>query len=212
MSASTLRIVAVSAGLSDASSSSMLAARIAAAIGRRAEGGPQAVSIETIELRPMAHDVIDASVTGFAAPRLQHAYDQLAAADAIVVVTPIYQASYPGLFKAFFDPIEPGQLTGKPVLLAATGGTARHSLAIDVALRPLFAYLQAMVVPTGVFASPHDWGSEGAGALESRIDRAVGELVSLLGGQGTGRSFDDDIDLFSDTMLSISDPSRGVPD
>lgn len=203
----TTRVVAVSAGLSDASSSSLLAGRITAAVGRRVGGD---VSIETIELRPLAHEVIDASITGFAAPRLQHAHDLLGAADAIVVVTPIYQASYPGLFKAFFDPIESTLLTGKPVLLAATGGTARHSLAIDVALRPLFAYLQTFTMPTGVFASPHDWGSEGAGALESRIDRAVGELVSVLGGSGTGRSHVDDIDLFSETMLSISDPQRDL--
>lgn len=202
------KIVAMSAGLSDSSSSSLLASRITATIGRTVDDA----SVEIIELRPLAHDVIDASVTAFASPKLQHAYDLLGAADAIVVVTPIYQASYPGLFKAFFDPIEEGLLVGKPMLLAATGGTARHSLAIDVALRPLFAYLQAMVVPTGVFASPHDWGSDGSGALESRIDRAVGELVSLLGGAGTGRAYSDDIDLFSETMLSISDPSRPAPD
>lgn len=201
------RVVAVSAGLSDSSSSTLLAGRITAAIGRRLGGvGGAGVSVETIELRPLAHEIIDASITGFAAPRLQHAHDLLAEADAIVVVTPIYQASYPGLFKAFFDPMEATLLTGKPVLLAATGGTARHSLAIDVALRPLFAYLQTFVMPTGVFASPHDWGSEGAGALESRIERAVGELASVLEGGGTGRAHVDDIDLFSETMLSISDP------
>ena len=79
---------------------------------------------------------------------------------------------------------------------------------IDHALRPLFGYLQALVVPTGVFASPHDWGSDGSSALTERVDRAVGELASLLGGSGTGRSRDDDIDLFSETMLSISDPPR----
>ena len=201
----TTRVVALSSGLSDASSSTLLAGRITAALGQRLGAD---VSIETVELRPLAHEIIDASITGFAAPRLAHVHDQLREADAIVVVTPIYKASYPGLFKAFFDALEQDLLIGKPVLLAATGGTARHSLALDFALRPLFAYLQTVPVPTGVFASPHDWGSEGTGALASRVDRAVDELVSLLAGAGTGRTFSDDIDLFSETMLSISDPRR----
>ena len=198
------RIVVVSAGVSDASSSTLLAGQIASAITR----ADAAVSIETVELRPLAHDVIDASITGFASPRLQHVHDLISQADGLVVVSPVYKASYTGLFKAFFDAIDQDVLVGKVVLLGATGGTARHSLALDFAMRPLFAYLQAVVVPTGVFASPHDWGSEGAGALESRVERAVGEMASLLGGSGSGRSVSDDIDLFSETMLSISDPRR----
>ena len=198
------RIVVVSAGVSDASSSTLLAGQVASAITR----ADATVSIETVELRPLAHDVIDASITGFAWPRLQHVHDLVSQADGLVVVSPVYKASYTGLFKAFFDAIDQDVLVGKTVLLAATGGTARHSLALDFAMRPLFAYLQAVVVPTGVFASPHDWGSEGAGALESRVERAVGEMVSLLGGSGSGRSVSDDIDLFSETMLSISDPRR----
>ncbi|WP_229052603.1 CE1759 family FMN reductase [Aeromicrobium sp. Leaf350] len=198
------RVVVVSAGVSDASSSTLLAQQIASAIGR----ADAQVSIESVELRPLSHDVIDASITGFASPRLQHVHDLLAQADGVVVVTPIYKASYTGLFKAFFDALEQDVLVGKVVLLAATGGTARHSLALDYAMRPLFAYLQSVVVPTGVFASPHDWGSEGSGALTSRVERAVDELLSLLGGTGSGRSSSDDIDLFSETMLSISDPRR----
>lgn len=198
------RVVVVSAGVSEASSSTLLAGQIASAITR----ADAAVSIEKVELRPLAHDVIDASITGFASPRLQHVHDLLAQADALVVVSPIYKASFTGLFKAFFDALDQDVLVGKTVLLAATGGTARHSLALDMSMRPLFAYLQAVVVPTGVFASPHDWGSDGAGALASRVERAVGELLSLLGGSGSGRSASDDIDLFSETMLSISDPLR----
>ncbi|MFT4187375.1 MAG: NAD(P)H-dependent oxidoreductase [Aeromicrobium sp.] len=197
------RVVIVSSGMSEASSSTLLAGQFADALGRLGEG----VSVETVELRPLAHDVVDASITGFASPRLQHVHDLLAAAG-VVVVTPIYKASYPGLFKAFVDALDQDVLIGKTVLLAATGGTARHSLAIDFALRPLFAYLQAVVVPTGVFASPHDWGSAGSSALAGRVDRAVGELLSLLSGSGSGRTPDDEIDLFSDTMLSVSDPGR----
>lgn len=189
-------IVALSAGLSDASSTTMLATHLADAA--RARHGD--VSVEVVGLRDLAHEITDASITGFAAPRLQHVYDQLAAADAIIAVTPIYKASYPGLFKSFFDALENDVLIGKPVLLAATGGTARHSLAIDFAMRPLFAYLQTLQVPTSVFAAPEDWSDP---KLQQRIERAADELVSLLKGAGTGRSRDDEIDLFSETMQSI---------
>ncbi|HWV26825.1 MAG TPA: CE1759 family FMN reductase [Aeromicrobium sp.] len=196
-----MRIVGISAGMSDASSTALLADRYGQAIrGARADA-----SFEVVSLRDLAHDITDATLVGFASPRLQHVIDQAVAADALVVVTPTYKASYPGLFKSFFDVIDADLLIGKPVALAATGGTARHSLVIDFAMRPLFAYLQAMVVPTGVFASPHDWSSEGSDALGGRVDRAVAELLSVAEGGGSGRSFDDSIDLFSDTMLSISD-------
>lgn len=195
------RVVAIAAGLSDPSTSRLLADRITGELRHQLPD----VSVETVELRPLAREITDAALSGFAAPRLQTLIDQVAAADALVIVSPIFKASYTGLFKTFMDVLDADLLIGKPVLLAATGGTARHSLAIDFALRPLFAYMQAFVAPTGVFASPHDWGSEGTQALGARIARAIGELVSMVGG-GTGRTHDDSIDLFSEAMRSISEP------
>ncbi len=148
----------------------------------------------------------DATLTGFASPRLQQVIDQVMAADALIAVTPIFKASYTGLFKSFFDALEADALIGKPVIVAAAGGTARHSLAIDFAMRPLFAYMQALVVPTGIFASPHDWGTEGKNALTSRIDRAAAELAGVLAGAGTGRQRDEEFDMFSDSMLAAARP------
>jgi len=196
------RVIAISAGLSDASSTTLLAHRIGEAITARDPAG----SFEIVTLRDLAQQVTEANVVGFAAPRLQAVLDQVGAADAVVFVTPTYQGSFSGLFKSFVDALDSDALIGKPVILAATGGTARHSLVVDYAMRPVFAYLQAFVVPTGVFASPHDWNSDGANALAARIGRAVDELMSVLGGASTGRSRDDSIDLFSEAMLSISDP------
>ena len=195
-------IVIVTAGLSEPSTTRLLADRFAESV--RKQDGDATVSV--VSLRELAHEITDATLTGFAPPRLQSVIDQVVASDGLIAVTPIFKASYPGLFKSFFDVLDTDVLTGKPVVLAATGGTARHSLAIDFAMRPLFAYMQAMAVPTGVFASPYDWGSEGTTALVDRVDRAVAELVSLLKGNGTGRGPSDDIDLFSDTFLSISNP------
>jgi FMN reductase len=196
------RVVAVSAGLSESSSTTRLAERISEAISIADPGG----SVELVTLREHAQAIAEANVVGFASPRLQNVLDQVAAADAVVLVSPTYQGSFSGLFKSFIDALDPESLIGTPVLLAATGGTARHSLVIDHAMRPVLAYLQAFVVPTGVFASPHDWGSAGGDALSARIERAVAELTSVLGGTGTGRSHDDSIDLFSETMRSISEP------
>lgn len=197
------RYVAISAGVGEPSTTRMLADSISKSIQRK---DPEA-SVEVIGLRDLAHDVVDATLMGFASPRLQHVIDQAIAADGLIAVAPIYKASYPGLFKSFFDGLENDALTGKPVLLAATGGTARHSLAIDFAMRPLFSYLQTLIVPTGVFASPHDWGGAGETALTERIDRATSELSSLVRGSGTRRGPEDDIDLFSERMLSISNPN-----
>lgn len=97
-------------------------------------------------------------------------------------MTPIFSASYSGLFKSFMDVIDPTALAGAPVLIGATGGTERHSLALDYAMRPLFTYLHAVVVPTGVYASSSDWGSgaDANGRLGDRIAGAVNELAPLV--------------------------------
>ena len=103
---------------------------------------------------------------------------KVADADAVIAVTPIFRASFSGLFKSFFDVLETDALVGKPVLIGATGGTARHSLALEYALRPLFTYLQAIVVPTAVFAAPEDWASENV--LSERLARGGDELARLV--------------------------------
>jgi FMN reductase len=175
--ATSLRVVVVSAGLSEPSSTRLLADLLAHAVGEQL---PEAV-VEHVELRPLAHAVTDAMLTGFAGTELAAAQQLVARADAVVAVTPVYSASLSGLFKSFFDVLETGTLDGTPVVIAATAGTARHSLVLDHALRPLFGYLHAVVVPTGVFAASEDWGTSGAAtALRTRVDRAAGELAALL--------------------------------
>jgi FMN reductase len=170
-------IVIVSAGLSVPSSTRLLADRIAAATSAALED-PEGTEVVHVELRDLAHDLTDNLLTGFPSPRLAQALDAVRRSDGLVAVTPVFSASYSGLFKTFFDVLEPGSLDGKPVLVAATAGTARHSLVLDHALRPLFTYLHAVVVPTGVFAATDDFGDAG---LDARIARAAGELASLAG-------------------------------
>ena len=176
----TLRTIAVvSAGLSQPSSTRLLADQLAAATAR---GLPDQPEIAVIELRELAHDIVNNLLTGFPGPALRRAIDQVISADGLIAVTPLYSGSYNGLFKSFFDVLDADALAGKPVLIAATGGTARHSLALEHALRPLFSYLRAVTVPTAVFAATEDWGSGGdsSDALTARIARAGSELATLI--------------------------------
>lgn len=176
------KIAVVSGGLSQPSSTRLLADQIAAATDRALRLHEQVADIEVIELRDLAHDLTDNLLTGFPSRALEEAIATVVGADAAVAVTPVFSASYSGLFKNFFDVIEKDALAGKPVVLAATAGTARHSLVIDFAMRPLFAYLRAFAVPTGVFAASEDFGSTESGALSERIDRAARELADLVVG------------------------------
>ena len=153
---SARKVVVVSAGVSEPSSSRLLADRLAAATvaALASRGVPAEVTV--VDLREHGHALADDLLTRLPGPALAAAKAAVVSADALVAVTPVFSASYSGLFKTFFDVLEPGALKGLPVLLGATAGTPRHSLVLDHALRPLFSYLRTVPVPTGVFASPED--------------------------------------------------------
>ncbi|HEY3555953.1 MAG TPA: FMN reductase [Kribbella sp.] len=172
-------IAVVTAGLTTPSSSRLLADQLSAAVADELSGRGITARIETIEVRDHAHELTDNLLTGFPPAALREVLETVAAADALIVVTPTFSASYSGLFKMFFDVLDDQALAGKPVLLAATGGTERHSLVLEFALRPLFAYLKALPVPTGVYAASTDWGVNAA-TLRPRITQAAGELVAAL--------------------------------
>ncbi|MEU4117341.1 FMN reductase [Kitasatospora sp. NPDC028055] len=181
-----LKVAVVSAGLSKPSSTRLLADRLAESTVRRLGLEGREVEVTVVELRDLAVDIANNFVTGFPAAALRGAIGTVTGADAVIAVTPIFTASYSGLFKSFFDLIDHDALTGKPVLIAATGGTPRHSLALEHAVRPLFSYLRAVVLPTAVYAATDDWGTAGdplTDGLPGRIDRAAGELAALLAGR-----------------------------
>jgi FMN reductase len=175
------RIAVVSAGLSEPSSTRLLADLLGEATRSALVESGRTVDVEIIELRPLAHGITDALLTGFPNGDLAAAVETVTKADAVIAVTPVFNASYSGLFKSFFDVLEADALDRTPILIAATAGSARHSLVLDHALRPLFGHMHAVVVPTGVFAASEDWGDNGAaGALRRRVDRAAGELADLV--------------------------------
>ena len=177
MTAEPKRIVVINAGISDPSSTRMLADRIAQrSLDVLREAGTPATA-QVVELAPLAVDIARATTAGFPGEQVRAAIDHLAAADAIIAASPVYKAGISGLFKSFVDLLDNDLLVAKPVVLAATGGTARHALVVDDQMRPLFAYLRALAVPTSLYAAPEDWG---APELGERIDRAATELAVLV--------------------------------
>ena len=167
------RLVVISAGTGNPSSTRQLADRIA----QKTLDALGDATVSVIELGPLAVDTARAAVAGFPGEALQDAIDRLAAADAIIVATPIYKAGISGLFKTFVDVLDNDLIVAKPVLLAATGGTPRHALVIDDQMRPLFAYMRALTLPTSVYAAPEDWGT---GDLGKRVERAATELAVMV--------------------------------
>lgn len=176
------RIAVISSGLSNPSSTRMLADRMVAETVKALTERDIEIAVDVIELRDLAHDITNNLLTGFAPAPLEEALNRVVSADALIAVTPIFSTSYAGLFKSFIDVIDPDALTGKPVLIGANAGTARHSLAIDYAIRPLFTYLHADPVPTGVFAASSDWGAaaDDVAPLSARIDRGAKELAQAI--------------------------------
>ncbi|MBD7957029.1 FMN reductase [Microbacterium sp. Sa4CUA7] len=179
---SARRIAVVSAGLSNPSSTRMLADRLAAATERELGARGEEVRIDVVELRDLAHDITNDLLTGFAPPALETAVNTVISADGLIAVTPIFSTSYSGLFKSFIDILDPDALTGMPVLIGANAGTPRHSLALDYAIRPLFTYLHAEPVSTGVFAASGDWGAQAdqIAPLAARVERAAREFADAV--------------------------------
>ncbi|TDD17111.1 oxidoreductase [Nonomuraea diastatica] len=206
-----MKLAIVTAGLTQPSSTRLLADRLAKAARRRLEEREEPVDVRVIELRELAVDVAGAFVAGFPNARLRAAIEEVTEADGLIAVTPIFSGSYSGLFKSFFDVIDNTALEGKPVLIAATGGTARHSLALEHALRPLFTYLRAIVVPTAVYAASEDWGGGGdafTDGLGERVARAAGELAGLLEHRAPRRDDAEEVVPFEQQLAALR-PANG---
>jgi FMN reductase len=184
----TRRITVLSAGLGVPSSSRLLADQLAAAAEHELTDAGYQVTVDVVELRDLAVDIANNFVTGYAAPRLADVIAGVEASDGIIAVSPVFSASYSGLFKSFIDVLDPKSLDGKAVLLGATGGTDRHQMVLDYAMRPLFSYLRTRTTATAVFAGPQDWGNtDGASPLSDRVQRAASEFAVLLKGAQPGR-------------------------
>jgi FMN reductase len=177
LSTERFRLVVISAGTSDPSSTRLLADRTAGRVTALAARNGHEVTVSVIDLREIAADISTALVSQLVTPKLRQAITALAGADGIIAAAPVYKAAPSGLFTSFFGVLDNDLLIGKPVVLAATAGTARHALVADDQMRPMFAYLRTLTAPTSLFAAPEDWSDP---ALATRIDRAALELVLLM--------------------------------
>ena len=178
-----LKIVVISAGLSQPSSTRLLADRMSGATTEALAAQGRAVEVQTGELREYARDIMDNMLTGFATERLEVLKTELVGANAVIAVSPIFSQSLSGLFKSFLDVLDTKSMVNKPVFLGATAGTKRHSLALEYAIRPVFSYLRAAVAPTLVFAASDDWGeSSDQAELNTRIEAGATEFAGMLVG------------------------------
>ncbi|WBL18686.1 CE1759 family FMN reductase [Citricoccus sp. NR2] len=181
-----MNIAVISAGSGNPSSTGMLADRLQSATEEYLSGNGTQVNIRRIELRELALDIAEGHVSTSRSEKLDRALRQVETADALIAVTPTYKGSYAGLFKAFIDLLDDDAMQAMPVLLGATGGTARHSLMIDFAMRPLFTYLKAQIAPLAVFAATDDWGlntgqfDDGEIVLSKRITEAGRQFGEML--------------------------------
>jgi len=189
-------IVVVSSGVSQPSSTRLLADRLAQAVHDELAARGRQADVRVVEVRELAHEVVNMTLTGYAAAPLAEAQAALAAADGVIAVTPVFTAGAAGIFKAFLDVLDTTALAGTPVLLGATGGTSRHSLVLEYGVRPVFTYLHADVVPTSVFAATDDWAEDvdDVKSLPDRIRRAATELADRIAAKAPTRRaglFDD---------------------
>ena len=172
------RVVVVSAGLSEASSTARLGQLVAdTARARVVERGFRG-RVDHLELRHIAVPVAHSLVEGTLAPEVSNAIERVRGADALVAATPTINASFSGVLKSFFDCLPTDLLRGLPTVIAATGGTQRHTLVLDSAVRPMLGYLRAVVLPSSLFVTADEWmGARPSAELAARVESAAEELV-----------------------------------
>jgi FMN reductase len=135
MNRESFKLVVVSAGTSDPSSTRMLADRTAERAAALAARRGNAATVRVIDLRELSADISTALTSPLVTPKLQQAITVLGEADGIIAAAPVYKAGPSGLFTSFFGVLDNDLLIAKPVVLAATAGTARHALVADEAMR-----------------------------------------------------------------------------
>lgn len=173
-----LNIVAVSGGLNTPSKTESLVQNI---LDELAQATP--INVHFIKLSEIGPLLSGAIYRNQLPERVQNDLAAIEAADALIVGTPVYRASFTGLFKHLFDFVEQTALVDVPVLLAASGGSDRHALVLEHQLRPLFSFFQAQTLPIGVYATDKDFTPEytvSSQQLRERIVLAVARALPIL--------------------------------
>jgi FMN reductase len=204
------QITVVSAGVGEPSTTTKLAEGIAEKTANVLHNSALSAQVNIIELKNLAKDIAVASVSWQISQELQTALDIVTHSDAVVAASPVFKASYSGLFKSFWDVAAQDAVLGMPIALVATGGSERHALVPDTSMRSLFAFMRAVIVPTGLMAATVDWGSEGLVQRQTRVAAELASLVrtdvrnTLLGAVGD-RYTRSAVDLSVDPQQSVAD-------
>jgi FMN reductase len=172
-----LRIVGVSGSLREPSKTTALVRELIDGVAAREQ-----VETRLIEVATLGPLFAGALRREDLQPEVEDALRAIETADLLIVASPVYRASFTGLFKHLFDFVGQYALIGTPVLLAATGGGERHALILEHQLRPLFGFFQALTLPVGVYASDTDFDGYvlTSDAVKSRIDQAVSRSLPLV--------------------------------
>ncbi|HXD61736.1 MAG TPA: FMN reductase [Lacisediminihabitans sp.] len=172
-----LRVVGVSGSLKAPSRTIALVDGIIDALGQQLDIEP--LHIRVNELGPF----FAGALTREELPEeVENALQAIETADVLVVASPVYRASFTGLFKHLFDFVDQYALVDTPILLAATGGSERHALIIEHQFRPLFGFFQALTLPVGVYAHDSDFTDYQISSirLQERLDKAVLKAIPLI--------------------------------
>ncbi|QRY78131.1 FMN reductase [Pseudomonas sp. PDNC002] len=176
---SPIKVVAVSGGTYRPSRTQVLTQAVVDAIGEHLP-----VETHVIELADIARPLGAALSRQELSAELEATLREIESADLLVVASPVYRGSYPGLLKHLFDLVDMNALIDTPVLLAATGGSERHALVLDHQLRPLFSFFQSITLPIGVYASEADFANYQitSDTLRARIQLAAERAAPLFAG------------------------------
>ena len=179
-----LKVVAVSGSLQRPSRTLALVEELLATLGRATP-----IDVHLIELGEVGPQIGGALYRSQLSAAAEAEIAAIESADLLLVASPVYRATYTGLFKHLFDFVHHEALVDVPVLLAATGGSDRHALVIDHQLRPLFSFFQARTLPIGVYATEKDFEGYaiGAGPLRDRVTLAIDRALPLLSAGRTRR-------------------------
>jgi FMN reductase len=138
--------------------------------------------VERLRIRDLSPQAL--ILADFGNRTISHAIGRVAAADVVVVATPVYKAAYSGVLKVFLDLLSQNALAGKTVLPLATGGSANHMLALDYALRPVLQSLGAKHILSGIYATDAQVTLTPEGVyvigdeIGARLDEAVNTLIT----------------------------------
>ena len=123
----------------------------ACSIAQQLAGQPADVVIDVVEL--------GAGLLGWGDEAVAQAVAEVQGADAVVVASPTYKASYTGLLKLFLDQFAAGSLAGVVAFPVMLGGAWAHSLAPEVFLKPVLAELGASCPMPGLYLLDTDYES-----------------------------------------------------